>query len=217
MSRLIKDIKTWELIILWQLQKLLMQRENKLTGQKKYARNDWTRPMIQFIYMNYDRRELKGVEIGVAGGGNAFSMMNMLPMEKLYLVDPFSYLMYPETGYTDSNQLQFEECMEGAIKLLSPFGNKVEFIRKTSDDAAVDVPDGLDFVYIDGNHTLDYVRRDLEKWYPKVKKGGIFGGDNFESQLPDVARAVLEFTDKNNLKIYGGRSEVSYEWWVIKN
>ena len=39
--------------------------------------------------------------------------------------------------------------------------------------------ESLDFVYIDANHAYDYVKEDIELWYPKVKKGGILMGHDY--------------------------------------
>ena len=213
-----KSKETWALIVIWQIKSLLLQWENKLSGKKRYANNDWLRPMIRYIYENYKLEPgLTGVEIGVAGGGNAYSIMKYLPMKKLYLIDPYTYSMYVREGYKSNRQPEFDKVRNTALDLLAPFKDRVEFIRKESEEAIDAVPGNLDFVYVDGNHEYEYVKKDLEMYYVKVKPGGIFGGDNFESLLPDVARAVLEFTDKHGLKIYGGRSPVSFEWWVIKN
>jgi hypothetical protein len=42
------------------------------------------------------------------------------------------------------------------------------------------IPDGsLDFAYIDGDHTLRGITIDLIRLLPKVKEGGIIGGDDF--------------------------------------
>lgn len=41
--------------------------------------------------------------------------------------------------------------------------------------------ESLDYVYIDGNHAYDYVKLDLETWYPKLKKGGILAGHDYIS------------------------------------
>lgn len=219
--KMIKSPKTWQLIFIWQVKKWMVEWQEKLEGRPT-DRNDWQRPMIQFIAENYPHAEkyyhnnLIGVEIGVAGGGNAYSIMNLLPMKKLYLIDPFSWSSYEVDGYTEASQPAFTRVRDIAVKLLKPFGDRVEFIEKFSEDASGDIPDNLDFIYVDGNHEYDYVMRDLEMYYPKVKTGGVFGGDNFESLLPDVARAVLDFTLEKGLKIHGGRSEASYEWWVIK-
>ena len=37
----------------------------------------------------------------------------------------------------------------------------------------------LDFVYIDGNHAYDFVKQDMEMWWPKLKKGGLFCGHDY--------------------------------------
>ena len=54
-----------------------------------------------------------------------------------------------------------------------------------------------DSIYIDGNHEYDFVKKDLENYYPKLKDGGILAGDDF--QIPNVRRAVLQFCCKNNI------------------
>jgi hypothetical protein len=43
-----------------------------------------------------------------------------------------------------------------------------------------EIPDGdLDFVYIDGDHTLRGITVDLARLFPKVKVGGFVAGDDF--------------------------------------
>jgi hypothetical protein len=43
-----------------------------------------------------------------------------------------------------------------------------------------DIEDGsLDFAYIDGDHTLRGITIDLFKVLPKIKDGGLIGGDDF--------------------------------------
>jgi hypothetical protein len=39
--------------------------------------------------------------------------------------------------------------------------------------------ESLDFVYIDANHAYDFVKQDIELWYPKVKKGGYLWGHDY--------------------------------------
>jgi Methyltransferase domain len=69
--------------------------------------------------------------------------------------------------------------------------------RETSVAAAPAIPDeSLDWVYVDGDHTYDAVRNDLEAWAPKVKPGGLLTGDDYGSfgwWEGDVQRAVDEF------------------------
>ena len=37
----------------------------------------------------------------------------------------------------------------------------------------------FDWIYIDGNHTYEYVKQDLEGYRPKVKPGGYMAGDDY--------------------------------------
>jgi predicted O-methyltransferase YrrM len=50
--------------------------------------------------------------------------------------------------------------------------------------------ESLDFVFIDGNHRYDYVKKDIEAWLPKIKKGGIISGHDY--QAAGVSTAVGE-------------------------
>jgi hypothetical protein len=82
----------------------------------------------------------------------------------------------------------------------------------TSDEALSRIPDNIDFVYIDGNHSSPYVDNDIKQYYEKVAVGGILGGHDFSVNFPDVCRAVLNFSDKNKLPFSG--KEI--DWWFIK-
>ena len=39
--------------------------------------------------------------------------------------------------------------------------------------------ESLDFIYIDANHAYDFVVEDINLWFPKLKKGGIFSGHDY--------------------------------------
>jgi hypothetical protein len=69
----------------------------------------------------------------------------------------------------------------------------------------------IDLIFIDANHTYKYVLEDLNNYFPKLKEGGIFCGDDFFMRLhendvknmggydePMVYEAVLDFCKINN-------------------
>jgi predicted O-methyltransferase YrrM len=67
----------------------------------------------------------------------------------------------------------------------------VELIKSDSCSAAsLFENESLDFVFIDGNHWYDYVKKDIEAWLPKIKKGGIISGHDYEEN--GVSTAVRE-------------------------
>jgi len=166
------------------------------------------RPMMRYIKQHY-QQPLVGVEIGVSEGMHANNILSTLSIKKLYLVDPY-------TNYSEYNNdsVDFEKIYKNAQKRLLRFNNKIQFIRDFSEDAANQIPDNhLDFVYIDACHRYEYVKKDIELYYPKVKKGGVIGGHNFEIRFKDVCKVVLKFADKHNLELQGE----GIDWWIIKN
>ena len=76
-----------------------------------------------------------------------------------------------------------------------------------------------DFVYIDGNHDYEFVLKDLETWFTKVKPGGIIFGDDYLRPY-GVSKAVNEFSFKYKLtpcfSDYGNQYFFIKEWIIEK-
>ena len=158
----------------------------------------YPRPMIQFI-KNRNNKSLIGAEVGVGQGHNAESILKILNIEQLYLIDPYS-----QTPVDISKKIQAREG-------LSKFKDKINFIYEPSPEAVNLIPDELDFVYIDANHSYASVKKDVEAWFPKIKINGILGGHDF-IWLKGVHKAVTEFVNEKNLKLYHDMAD----WWVKK-
>lgn len=156
------------------------------------------------------RKRLIGAEIGVWEGENAEGLFETLDIEKLYLVDPY-------VGYIDQTQgkglviRDFEGAKEETKARIGD--NPAIFIYEKSEDAVRQVKEKLDFVYVDAAHTFDNILQDIEVWYPKVKKGGILSGHDFN--VPDVSRAVIEFCSNRKIK-FSTQPNNEHEWWFIK-
>lgn len=130
-----------------------------------------------------------GVEIGTERGIFAETLCKVNPHLKLYCVDPYkAYRGYRE----HKSQKKIDGFMKEARVRLSPYW--VTFIREFSTDASKQFADEtLDFVYIDGNHSLLHVVQDLWYWVPKVKKGGIVAGHDYIKRIdPSYAMHVVE-------------------------
>jgi predicted O-methyltransferase YrrM len=50
----------------------------------------------------------------------------------------------------------------------------------------------LDFVFIDAGHSYEEVKKDIQAWLPKVKKGGVLAGHDYSKSFPGVVKAVRE-------------------------
>lgn len=169
-----------------------------------YNRRPYTRP---FDLLLKSKKDLVGAEVGVYRGQHAREMLSYLSIKKLYLVDPWQrYSEYNEKKL--GNQL--EEAYFDSKKLLKEFDDgRVVWLKGFSVDIAKKIEDNtLDFVYIDGNHSYEFTKKDIEAWTPKLKQGGFIGGHDFDSNVDKknlegikygVKRAVEEYCEKHNI------------------
>jgi len=152
-----------------------------------------SRPMIEYIKKNNNQTNLIGVEIGVYTGLNVKDILSVLSIKKMFLID--SYATYVEKGLITKVEYK-KEFFETAKKNLNDFNEKIEFIVKKSIDAINDIPDNVDFIYIDGSHKYSDVKKDIELYYNKVKSGGVIGGHDINS--PFILFAVIVFAIKKD-------------------
>jgi hypothetical protein len=75
---------------------------------------------------------------------------------------------------------------------IEPFDN-IQHIQKTSDDAIFDLKEQkFDFIYIDGLHTYDQIKKDVRNYYPLVNDGGFIGGHDYHRNWQGVVNGILE-------------------------
>lgn len=65
-------------------------------------------------------------------------------------------------------------------------------LRAASNIASQILSSGLSAVFIDGDHTYEAVKADVQAWLPKVRPGGIAGGHDYGAEHEGVKRAVDE-------------------------
>jgi predicted O-methyltransferase YrrM len=74
-----------------------------------------------------------------------------------------------------------------------------------SSDAAFSVLHQLgymaDLIYLDASHTYESVRQDLDLYWRLLAPGGVFLGDDYAGEFPEVAQAVDEFTRANGMPL----------------
>ena len=85
-----------------------------------------------------------------------------------------------------------------------------------SDEAAERfTAESLDFAYIDANHSL--IEQDLALWYPIVRTGGVFAGDDYTDPRFGVKEAVDQFAAKHGKAVNVTTEDpMSTSWWWIK-
>lgn len=134
-----------------------------------------------------------GCEIGVNRGKNAEVMLEIIPGLKLHLVD----------SWVRRNSLRETH------KRLRRFMPQITTAEMLSMDAVRYYNDGFfDFVYIDADHSFDFVMQDIIEWSKKVRPGGIVSGhDYYRSKIEGVALAVKAYTGAHRIR----------PWFVLDN
>lgn len=143
--------------------------------------------LMQHIYKLNSSNNKVYVELGSNLGESALMAGSFDFISEIYCVDLFD------------RKDQLSICQQR----LSHLRKKVTFLQNYSNKAHVFFDDNsIDVLYIDANHTYEYVKDDLEYWYPKVKDGGfICGHDYNHKNFPGVTKAVHEFVELNTVKL----------------
>lgn len=123
-------------------------------------------------------------EIGVYGGKLSERLLNDCPgIESYYMVDPWRHL---DEWNKPANRKDaaFEEIYAKAMSRTEAHTAKRVVLRGLLREVIDDLPDeGLDFAYLDGDHTLRGITIDLVSVFPKVRPGGWIGGDDFRPSI----------------------------------
>lgn len=166
------------------------------------------RPMISFLKHHFGDKPLVGCEIGVKEGVNALRILKTLNIKKLFLVDP--YVPYSEPLFPVNASLVYQDRMKDeARRFLKDYADRTAWVYETSDHAVYGLPK-LDFCYIDGDHSYEYVKRDIINYWALIRKGGVLGGHDFTTSYFGLCKAVLDCFSWRSLQGSG------YDWWTVK-
>lgn len=155
-----------------------------------------------------------GIELGVAEGVFSELVLRNKAVKHWYSVDMWA----GDRGH-DVNQYK------KALNKLLPFRDQNTVLRMTFSEAVDLFPDEFfDFIYIDGYaHTGQDDGKTLNEWWPKLKTGGVFAGDDYDPRWPKTVSVVNSFMAKHNqeLTVFKFTEEVggwsSYpSWYTIK-
>ena len=136
----------------------------KITHLKKFYREDLPK-LIK-------KKNLIGVELGVARGDFSKQLINSNKFKFLFGVDSYSLKQHNKNEY------------KYALKSTGIFSN-YKLLNMTFDDALSLFPDNsIDFIYFDGfAHTGQDYGKTLIKWSKKIKHNGILSGDITYKQI----------------------------------
>jgi hypothetical protein len=216
----------------------MKELQRRIVGNKFYGnRSLWIVDINKFIGKG------KGVEIGVFKGEFSKQILKNWG-GTLYMVDVWKAL---GDEYVDSsNYVNHTTAYQETMDSIQEYEDRAIMIRTNSKTASEMFEDeSLEFIFIDANHAYDYVVEDINMWFPKLKKGGMFSGHdyilmdwykdpNFTENKKDkhiytfttdgepfyngifgVNPAVDEFCEKMGYKV-NHTGEWFSTWWIIK-
>lgn len=159
-----------------------------------------------------EQKRIVGVEVGVWQAKNAVRLLAMFPNLTLYLVDAWKA---PEPGSTFAeskaemasySQEEYDAARRLTEARVEEYGVRAKIILADSVEGAAELMRrrvNLDFVFIDGDHSYEGVKRDLEAWLPLLKPGRWLGLHDYDNmpKHPGVKEAVDEYFGANKIEI----------------
>ncbi len=182
---------------------------------KIYHRNDFGKLFNQLELYG------KGAEVGVQAGLYSQTLRDTWEGEELYLIDWWKY----SPNYKDIANVSDEKQKELYFSVINRFmdNQSVQIIRKNSIEASKQFPNEFfDWIYLDADHSYEGCTNDLEAWYPKLKKGGVFAGhDYIDGELIGgtfgVKSAVDNFISSKEVNLYLTEENTIRSWYFIKS
>jgi hypothetical protein len=136
---------------------------------------------VEFIRRVQIRRM---VEVGVYQADFAVALLEHCDsITRYYMLDPWRHLADWNKPFNADNAT-FERHFEIAKAKTEFASARRVILRGTITEVIDQISNGeLDFAYIDGDHTLRGIAIDLIRVYPKVRRGGFIGGDDFSPTI----------------------------------
>jgi len=167
----------------------------KMREWKSYS--DGLRDFCTFIKDHSGEKVKSVVEVGCYMGEGTCILRQGFPQAVIRCIDPW------KTGFDESDPTSFSDMgkVESAFdKAVAPWTHIVKYKGVSSD--FLDYPEfkKVHIAYIDGCHTYEAVKNDLETWLPRTKIA--IGGHDFGSgleRLKGVERAVVEVVGKPDM------------------
>ena len=121
-------------------------------------------------------------EIGVWKGDFAQEILAQRPdIERYYMVDPWARLPDWNKPFNVAPEA-FEAVYAEAMAKTAFARDRTVVLRGRTMEVLDRIPDrSLDFAYVDGDHTLRGITIDLIRLLPKMKPGGVIGGDDLSN------------------------------------
>ena len=165
-------------------------------------------------------------EIGVFKGNLSTQLYNLLTPTELYLIDLFTGII--TSGDQDGNDVEDYDLTISYNNLMNKYdtSTNVTILKGYSDEMLSTFDDNyFDMIYLDGDHSYEGVKKDLEVSYKKIKNNGFIMGHDYEMNHKKtkslyefgVRKAVDEFCIKYNQKIHAKGMDGCVSYAILCN
>jgi len=191
------------------MEKKFIASRGKTYKHRGYPHRGWHHPRQAALSKRLTKHIKNGliVEIGVFGGVSLLNIAEqcMTNGTRMVGIDPWE-LTVPNDGHgkklsnyrfmkgnlVDARNNLIKICKELKYDHISLIKDFSHLAVGTFEDATIDL------LYIDGEHTYNAVKMDLELWFSKMKQNSVIWGDDWHKD--GVRKAVDEFCKGNGLK-----------------
>ena len=142
------------------------------------------------------------VEIGVWQGEFSPTILELIAPDKLVLIDPWTHVgdeSHSEAFVGRTEKPKMDKIFDRVVRKFENeiAAGQVVLIRDFSVPALDEFADrSISFAYVDGDHSYQGVKADLDALFPKMKLGGIMAFDDYHRRGwwgDGVIRAINEF------------------------
>ena len=158
--------------------------------------------LIQFLYNNHlsENKEYKMIEIGSYMGESTMMFASSNLFKEIYTIEPFKNVDGKIEEFNQKNDYNWD-TIYNEFQTNTRFFDNIILHKDFSYNVADKFEDkSMDFIYIDGDHSYEAVKRDLEMYLPKLKDNGVIGGHDYNKKnklyIKNTIRAIDEIVGK---------------------
>lgn len=157
------------------------------------------------------------VEIGCFYGRSTASWIKkaLNNNNQVYVIDNFYGPIDENAPASKVQRSQGDQVMKQFIENMKKLGidrSSYMLWKNNSMDALIYAPNNAcGMIFIDADHSYESVKKDIENWWIKIKKGFWLAGHDFQN--PEVRKAIEEFAILKSVEIRTGGNC----WAIIKN
>lgn len=164
------------------------------------------------------RRNSVVLEVGTLFGmGSSKIILSSPNVARLYCVEPFF------ADAPDYDKGREYDNLGKTMRALDEHGKRAVLIVAESIQAAPMFADGsLDMVFIDGDHRYSRASRDIDLWWPKLRRGGMMCGDDMDADDWDEAHIEIDYMEQKHhgvikavVEHFAGRYYRSGPFWLV--